>query len=139
VAGCSVVAFGLRAFKMDAVVGKNGQAYFSTACWSLEWVSSYKKYRTFWRQVCNSSTCDFCSNQIFSGSSAVRALSDVIMLLRARSDVTVLLSVADSLYIETGKASTRVQARPTPRGECTAISPVLIRILHSSTNTGYNG
>jgi len=39
---------------MDAVVGKNDQVYFSTACWSLDWVSSYKKYRTFWHKVCNS-------------------------------------------------------------------------------------
>jgi hypothetical protein len=84
--GCPVLAFGLRAFKMDIVVGKNGQAYFSTACWSLELVGSDRKYWTFWRQVCYSSTCDFRLNQTFSGRSAVRALSDV----------TGLLSVADT-------------------------------------------
>jgi len=98
---------------MDAVEGKNDQAYFSTACWSLEWVSSRKKYWTFWRQVSNSSTCDFCLNQIFSGRSAVRAFSDVITLLRA---LTVLLSVAYTLVIETGKASIGVQVRPTLGG-----------------------
>ena len=116
--GCRVVAFGLRAFKMDAVVGKNDQAYFSTACWSLEWVSSDKKYWTFWHQVCNSSTCDFCLNQIFSGSSAVRALSDVIVLLVSRR--------------HTGqKQEKRPQAcKLIQRWGGTAISPVLTRMLY---------
>ena len=104
--GLSSPSVWFRAFKMDAGVGKNDQAYFSTACWSLKWVGSHKKYWIFWRQVCNSSTCDFYLNQTFSGRSAVRALSDVIGLL----------SVADNQETETRKASTSVQARSTSGG-----------------------
>jgi hypothetical protein len=45
--GCPVIAFNVRAFKMDALVGRSEEAYFSTASWSLEWAARIKNIGRF--------------------------------------------------------------------------------------------